>query len=126
MYDLWPDYGAKGFNPKWQVVIKHIGDVCHVGGWCVTPVAIRFQRCKPFTDGTVLTGTNRKEDSPVKTACRVIEVTLTGCNGVFRGVDASWMLTIMTTQSNTLEGSRLQKQGHVSASILACMRTLSM
>ena len=34
------------------------------------------------------------------------------------------MLTIITTQSSTLEGSRLQKQGRVSASILACTNTL--
>ena len=33
-------------------------------------------------------GTNRKEDSPVQMARRVVEVTLTGCVGVFRGVDA--------------------------------------
>ena len=71
-------------------------------------------------------GTNRKEDSPVKMACRVIKVTLTGCNGVFRGVDALQMLTIIITQSSTLEGSRLQKQGCVSMSILACMSILSM
>ena len=71
-------------------------------------------------------GTNRKEDSPVKTACRVIEVMLTGCNGVFRGVNTLQTLTIITTQSNTLEGSRLQKWGRVSTSILVCMSTLSM
>ena len=71
-------------------------------------------------------GTNRKEDSPVKTAHRVIEVMLTGCNGVFRGVDASQMLAIIKTQSNTLAGSRLQKRGCITASILACMSTLSM
>ena len=62
----------------------------------------------------------------MKTAHRVIEVTLTGCNGMFRGVDASQTLTTIRTQSNTLEGSRLQKCGHVSASILACTSTLSM
>ena len=33
-------------------------------------------------------GTNQKEDSPVKMACRVIEVTLTGCVSVFKGIDA--------------------------------------
>ena len=32
-------------------------------------------------------GTNQKEDSPVKMVRRVIEVMLTGCVGVFRGVD---------------------------------------
>ena len=32
-------------------------------------------------------GTNRKEDSPVKPARRVIEVMLTGCVGVFKGID---------------------------------------
>ena len=62
----------------------------------------------------------------MKTACRVIEVMLMGCNGVFRGIDALQMLTIITTQSNSLEGSRLQKRGHISTSILVCMSTLSM
>ena len=33
----------------------------------------------------------------MKVAHRVIEVMLMGCNSVFRGVDASWMLTIITT-----------------------------
>ena len=55
-------------------------DVCHAGGQYVTPVAICFQRCKPFTDGTVLMGTNQKEDSPLKMVHRVIQVMLTGCN----------------------------------------------
>ena len=40
-------------------------------------------------------GTNQKEDSPVKTVRRVVKVTLMGCDGVFRGIDASRMLTIM-------------------------------
>ena len=43
-------------------------------------------------------GTNRKEDSPVKAARREVEVMLTGCNGVFRGVNALRTLTIITTQ----------------------------
>ena len=43
-------------------------------------------------------GTNQKEDSPVKVAHRVVEVTLTGCDGVSRGIDASQTLTIITTQ----------------------------
>ena len=72
----------------------------------------------------VLMGTNRKEDSPVQMAHRVVEVMLTGCNGVSRGVDVWRTLTIITTQLNTLKGSRLQKWGHISASILACMNTL--
>ena len=87
--------------------------------WCVphgsddvsTLTVIRFQRCRPSMSGTVLMGTNQKEDSPVKMACRVIEVMLTGCNGVFKGVIMSWTLTAITTQLNTLEGSRLQKCG---------------
>ena len=62
----------------------------------------------------------------MKAAHRVIEVTLTGCVSVFKGVDALRMLTIITTQTNTLEGSRLQERGRVSASILACTSTLSM
>ena len=33
-------------------------------------------------------GTNRKEVSPVQTVRRVFEITLMGCVGVFRGVDA--------------------------------------
>ena len=90
-----------------------------------TPMAVHFQWCRPTTSGTVLMGTNRKEDSPVKTAHRVIEVMLTGCNGVSKGIVASQTLTATTTQSNTLEGSRLQKWGRVSASILACMSTPS-
>ena len=65
-------------------------------------------------------GTYRKEDSPVKTAHRVIEVMLMGLISVFKGVVASLMLAATTTQSNTLEGSRLQKCGHISTSILAC------
>ena len=97
-------------SPEARIYIC-VFDVCHMGWWCVTPVAICFQRCRPSTDGTVLTGTNWKQDSPVKMACRLIEVTLMGCNVVFRGVDA-------------LEGSRLQKRGH-SMSILACTSTLS-
>ena len=101
-------------------------DVCHTGGRCFAPVALCFWRCRPFIDGTVLMGTNQKEDSPVKAACRVIEVMLMGFNSVFRGIDKSLMLTIIKTQSNTLEGSRLQKWGHISASILACTSTLSM
>ena len=32
-------------------------------------------------------GTNRKEDSPVRMARRVVEVMLMGCNGVFKGAD---------------------------------------
>ena len=53
-------------------------------------------------------GTNQKEDSPVKMVRRVIEVTLMGCNGVFRGIDASQTLTTITTQSIHLKevGSR--------------------
>ena len=31
---------------------------------------------------------NQKEVSPAWTACRVFEITLTGCVGVFKGVDA--------------------------------------
>ena len=69
-------------------------------------------------------GTTQKEDSPVKAAHRVIEVMLTGCVGVFKGIDALRTLTIITTQTNTLEGSRLQERGCVSTSILACMNTL--
>ena len=61
----------------------------------------------------------------MKMAHGVVEVTLTGCNGVFKGVNASQTLTAITTQSNTLERSRLQKCGRVSASILACTSTLS-
>ena len=34
-------------------------------------------------------------------------------------------LTIITTQSSIVEGSRLQKRGRVSTSILACMNTLA-
>ena len=60
----------------------------------------------------------------MQTVCRVVEVMLTGCNSVFRGTDAWQMLTVITTQLNTLEGSRLQKRGCVSASILACTNTL--
>ena len=72
----------------------------------------------------VLTGTNRKEDSPVKMAHRVVKITLTGCISVFKGVITSQTLTAITTQSNTLKGSRLQKCGHVSTSILVCTSTL--
>ena len=57
--------------------------------------------------GTVLTGTNQKEDSPVKTARGEIKVMLMGCIEVFKGVITSRTLTAITTQSNTLEGSRL-------------------
>ena len=70
-------------------------------------------------------GTDRKADSPVKTAHRVIKVMLMGCNGVSKGIIALQTLTATTTQSNTLEGSRLQKWRHVSTSILACMSTPS-
>ena len=55
-------------------------------------------------------------------ARRVFKITLMGCVGVFRGVDAQQTLTIIT--QSTIEGSRLQKRGCVSASILACMNTL--
>ena len=99
-------------------------DVCHAGGWCVTPVAIRFLRCNLIQMEKVLTGTNWKEASPVKVWHRVIEVMLTGCVGVFTGIDTLWMLRIITTQTNTLEGGRLQERGCVSASILACTSTL--
>ena len=92
---------------------------------CVALAVIRFQRCRPSTSGTVLMGTNWKEDTPVKMACRVIKVMLTGCNSVFKGIDASRALTAITTQSNILEGSRLQKCGYISTSILACTSTLS-
>ena len=68
----------------------------------------------------MLTGTNQKEDGPVKAVCRVIEITLMGCVSVFKGIDALRMLTVITTQSNTLEGSRLQEWGRISMSILAC------
>ena len=68
-------------------------------------------------------GTNQKEDSPVKMVRRVIEVLLMGCIGVFKGIITSQMLTAITTQSNTLKGSRLQKRGCVSMSILACTST---
>ena len=61
----------------------------------------------------------------MKMVCRVIEVTLMGLNGVFKGVITSWTLTAIITQSNTLEGSRLQKCGCISASILVCMSTPS-
>ena len=44
---------------------------------------------RPSMSETVLTGTNRKEDSPVKMAHRVVERMLTGCIGVFKGVVAS-------------------------------------
>ena len=70
--------------------------------------------------------TYQKEDSPVKTVHRVIEVMLTGCISVFKGVITSQTLTAITTQSSTLKGSRLQKHGYISASILACMSTPSM
>ena len=40
------------------------------------------------TAGIVLTGTNQKEVGPVRTAPEVLEITLTGCVGVFRGVNA--------------------------------------
>ena len=33
-------------------------------------------------------GTNQKEVGPVRTAREVLETTLTGCVGVFRGVNA--------------------------------------
>ena len=33
-------------------------------------------------------GTNQKEVGPVRTAREVLEITLTGCVGVFRGVNA--------------------------------------
>ena len=122
---LYSDVYSSIFNVIYSRLLIYMCDVCHAGWQCVAPAAIRFRRCRPSTDGTVLTGTNRKEDSPVKMARRVIELTLMGCDGVFRGVDASWMLTIITTQSNTLEGSRLQKRGCISTSILACMSTLS-
>ena len=62
----------------------------------------------------------------MKTVHRVIEVMLMGCVGVFKGVDALQTLTIITIQTNTLEGSRLQEWGRISASILACTSTLSM
>ena len=53
-------------------------------------------------------GTTQKEDGPVKTACKEIEAMLTGCIRVLKGITATWTLTaITTTQSNTLEGSRL-------------------
>ena len=54
----------------------------------------------------------------------VVEVMLMGCIGVFKGVVMSYMLAAITTQSNTLKGSRLQKWEHISASILACTSTL--
>ena len=57
----------------------------------------------------------------MKMAHRVIEVMLTGCVSVFKGIDASQTLTIITTPTNTLERSRLQERGYVSTSILACM-----
>ena len=76
-----------------------------------------FWRCRPSTDGTVLMGTNWKEDSPVKTAHRVIEVMLTGCNGVFRGIDALRTLIIIKIQSNTLEGSETGTCQHVNPSM---------
>ena len=37
-------------------------------------------------------------------ACREIEVMLTGCIGVFKGITTSQTLTAITTQSNTLKG----------------------
>ena len=61
----------------------------------------------------------------MKMPYRVIEVMLTGCNSVSKGIVASRMLTATTTQSNTLEGSRLQKWGCISMSILACTSTPS-
>ena len=41
-----------------------------------------------FIAGIVLTGTNRKEVGPVQTVREVFEITLTGCVGAFRGVNA--------------------------------------
>ena len=58
------------------------------------------------------------------TARKVLKITLTGCVGVFRGVNARGDAHIITTQSSIVEGSRLQKRGRVSASILACTNTL--
>ena len=52
-------------------------------------------------------GTNQKEDGPVKTAHREIEATLTGCIRMLKGIINTWMLTVITTQLNTLKGSRL-------------------
>ena len=107
-------------------IILHLYVMCAMQErQCVTPAALRFQWCQPSTSGTVLTGTNWKEDSPVKTAHRVIEIMLTGCIGVFKGIIVSQTLTAVTTQSNTLKGNRLQKCRHISMSILACMSTPS-
>ena len=73
-------------------------------------------------------GTKRKEDSPVKTALRVIEVMLMGCVGVLKGcrheVDAHNNKNPNKQIHLKEVGSR--NRGRISASILACMSTPSM
>ena len=70
-------------------------------------------------------GTNQKKVGPVRTACEVLRDIAHGmCRRAF-GVSAlGETLTIIITQPSIVEGSRLQKRGRVSASILACTSTL--
>ena len=77
-----------------------------------------------FTAGIVLTGINQKEVGPVQTAREVLEITLTDVSACFVASMLGETLTIITTQSSIVGGSRLQKRGRVSASILACTNTL--
>ena len=66
----------------------YICDVCHAGGRCAAPVAIRFQRCK-------LVPTEQCSQAPTESgrSCadgthEVFKIALMGCVGVFRGVNA--------------------------------------
>ena len=114
-----------------QAVLDQLGpprdtkncDVCHAGGRCVAPVAIRFRRCKlvqleqcswaPTERRSVLCGRHMEY-------LRFHLQNVSVCFGVHQGAGSQ----VITTQSNTIKGSRLQKWGHVSASILACTNTL--
>ena len=86
-----------------RIYLIYLYVMCATQEWPrATLAAVCFHWCRPTMSGTVLTGTNQKEDSPVKMACRVIEVMLTGCIGVSKGIIMPWTLTATTTQSNTL------------------------
>ena len=56
-------------------------------------------------------GHQPKEDGPVRTARKVFGITLKGCVAYFGASTLGETLTIITTQSSIVEGSRLQKRG---------------